>query len=335
MGVKISQLPAIVSPAMSDVFPVSSGGVTYKETVTQLASLLTASGGLSSFTSPSIANHIAVFTNTAGNISQDVTTAINGGNIQAGLSGTAGYLSTFPGTASTGSLRFVAAANAGDTVTEVTNASFGQATVLTIPDPASSTASFILSKSATTQTASLTSSSATPNFNSFVGAITLTNSVVTSGQAAGLAGTIDMVGASGGDIFGTLGQVVPTGTLSGTVNCTALYGVINTAAATINGGGLISAIRGHWNNTTGTPTSLASCYGIAFTNGGADVLNAQMLLTGDATNLFLMTGASTYFLNAGAGANSAGAAAYAPGTKVLQISINGTPYYIKCYTSNA
>lgn len=49
MGIKISALPAIVSPALSDVFPVSQGGVTYKETVTQLAALL-ATGSVTTIT---------------------------------------------------------------------------------------------------------------------------------------------------------------------------------------------------------------------------------------------------------------------------------------------
>jgi hypothetical protein len=40
MGVKISNLPAIVAPALTDIFPVVQAGVTYKETVTQLATLL-------------------------------------------------------------------------------------------------------------------------------------------------------------------------------------------------------------------------------------------------------------------------------------------------------
>lgn len=45
-GVKISNLPAIVTPAASDVFPVVQAGVTYKETVTQLGTLvLLLSGG--------------------------------------------------------------------------------------------------------------------------------------------------------------------------------------------------------------------------------------------------------------------------------------------------
>lgn len=40
MGIKISNLPAIVSPALSDFFPVVQSGDTYKETCTQLISLI-------------------------------------------------------------------------------------------------------------------------------------------------------------------------------------------------------------------------------------------------------------------------------------------------------
>lgn len=40
MGIKISALPAIVTPALTDVFPVVQAGVTYKETITQLSALL-------------------------------------------------------------------------------------------------------------------------------------------------------------------------------------------------------------------------------------------------------------------------------------------------------
>lgn len=43
MGVKISNLPAIVTPALTDVFPVVQAGVTYKETFTQLSALIAAS----------------------------------------------------------------------------------------------------------------------------------------------------------------------------------------------------------------------------------------------------------------------------------------------------
>lgn len=97
---------------------------------------------------PVIANHIAVYTNTDGQIGDDAATAINGGNIQAGLSGTAGTLASFPATALKGSLALAAVANAGNTVTTISNVAMGQASVISIPDPAGSTANFALAPAA-------------------------------------------------------------------------------------------------------------------------------------------------------------------------------------------
>lgn len=98
---------------------------------------------------PTIANHIATYTNTTGTLSEDAATAINGGNIQAGLSGTAGYLSSFPATASKGSFRIVAVANTGDTLVTLSNALMGQATVVSIPDPANALARVLVGATAT------------------------------------------------------------------------------------------------------------------------------------------------------------------------------------------
>lgn len=39
-GIKISALPAIVTPTLNDIFPVTSAGVTYKETVQQLVTFI-------------------------------------------------------------------------------------------------------------------------------------------------------------------------------------------------------------------------------------------------------------------------------------------------------
>jgi len=100
---------------------------------------------------PTIANHIATFTNATGTISEDPATAISGGNIQAGLSGTAGYLSSFPSTAARGSLRVTAVANTGDTLVTLSNAAHGQASVYSIPDSGASTANLIVSKLTGTQ----------------------------------------------------------------------------------------------------------------------------------------------------------------------------------------
>lgn len=93
---------------------------------------------------PTIANHLATYTNTSGGLGEDAPTAINGGNIQAGLSGTAGTLASFPATAAKGSLKVIAVANTGDTVTTISNVAMGQASVISIPDPAGATGKFAL-----------------------------------------------------------------------------------------------------------------------------------------------------------------------------------------------
>lgn len=109
---------------------------------------LVQSGAPGSVTLPTIANHIATFTNTAGQLSEDPATAISGGNIQAGLSGTAGYLVSFPGTASKGSFRVSATANTGDTLVTVTNAAHGQASIYSIPDVGAATGQFLVKTAA-------------------------------------------------------------------------------------------------------------------------------------------------------------------------------------------
>jgi len=113
---------------------------------------LVSAGSPGSVVLPTIANHIATYTNVTGTLSEDAATAINGGNIQAGLSGTAGYLASFPATAASGSLRLVAANNAGDTVTTITNASQAAARTYTIPDGGQLASNFLLSDNATVQT---------------------------------------------------------------------------------------------------------------------------------------------------------------------------------------
>jgi hypothetical protein len=101
--------------------------------------------GTSGIVLPTIANHIATYTNTTGGLGEDPATAISGGNIQAGLSGTAGTVASFPATASKGSLILAGVANTGNTNTTISNAAMGQASVISIPDPGASTANFIMS----------------------------------------------------------------------------------------------------------------------------------------------------------------------------------------------
>lgn len=105
-------------------------------------------GGDSGVVLPTIANHIATYTNTTGTIGEDAATAINGGNIQAGLSGTAGNLVAYPGTASKGQLIVSATANTGNTSTVITNVAMGQNSIIQIPDPGTATADFAVAPAA-------------------------------------------------------------------------------------------------------------------------------------------------------------------------------------------
>ncbi len=96
------------------------------------------------------------FIDTAGTIDDTAGNVINAGNIQAGLSGTAGTLGSFPSAGTSGELLVAAVTNSsGNFNTTISNASaVGQAQVISIPDSGASTANFILSKNAGTQTIS-------------------------------------------------------------------------------------------------------------------------------------------------------------------------------------
>lgn len=85
-------------------------------------------------TLPTIANHIAVYNNTTGGLGEDAATAINAGNLQAGLSGTAGTLISFPATAANGSFIFAAANAGGAFNTTISNGAMAQSTVYTLGD---------------------------------------------------------------------------------------------------------------------------------------------------------------------------------------------------------
>lgn len=92
-----------------------------------------------------VANHIALFQDTTGTIDDTAATAINNGSIQAGLSGTAGTLISFPAVAANGSLIVAAVGNAGNfNATISSKSTLGQATVYTVPDPGAATANFVL-----------------------------------------------------------------------------------------------------------------------------------------------------------------------------------------------
>ena len=88
--------------------------------------------------------YIAHFVDTTGTVDDTAGNVINAGNIQAGLSGTAGTLISYPTTAANGSL-IISALNAGGAFnTTIRNSIMGQSSVISIPDPGAATAKFIL-----------------------------------------------------------------------------------------------------------------------------------------------------------------------------------------------
>jgi len=154
-----------------------------------------------------VVDHIATYTDANGTISDDASTAINAGNLQAGLSGTAGTLTSFPGTAARGSLIVSAVDNTGDTITTISNAAMGQATVMSIPDPGQTTSEFIIADSAATQ--NITSGNLTVD----VGNIT-----ASAGNVVATAGDV----ISGSDANAGIFQSFPTTTTTGSLKIAAV-----------------------------------------------------------------------------------------------------------------
>jgi hypothetical protein len=97
---------------------------------------------------PTITNHLMVSTNTSGDLANLTGTAINNGSLQAGLSGTAGSLISYPATASKGALIVSGVANTGNTNVTISNAAHGQATVYSIGDIGASTGGLVAATSA-------------------------------------------------------------------------------------------------------------------------------------------------------------------------------------------
>lgn len=209
---------------------------------------LSALSAAGSVTLPTIANHLATFTNTTGHLGEDPATAISGGNIQAGLSGTAGTLASFPTTAAKGSLVVAAVANTGNTLTTISNAAMGQASVVSIPDPGVATSSFILADSAGTQTI------ATGNLTLTAGNLTLT-----AGNISATAGTIS---APQGNI--AAGSSGHAGTV-GSFPAVAAEGELLLAA--------VSNATGNFNTTISNAAAVAQSQVISIPDSGATTGN--------------------------------------------------------------
>lgn len=236
---------------------------------------LVSTGSPGSVVLPTIANHIATYTNTTGTLSEDPTTAISGGNIQAGLSGTAGYLSSFPATAARGSLRLVAANSAGNTVTQITNASQAAARVFTIPDGGQSASNFLISDSATTQTIATGSL-----------ALTLGNLTVAAGNIAATLGSL----SAGTTVTGGTGVTATTGNVTATAGNVVAGSsgnagtLISFPATATNGTLIISALNaGGAFNTTIRNSTMGQSSVISIPDPGA--ATANFLLDTGSSNI--------------------------------------------------
>ncbi len=226
---------------------------------------------------PTVANNIVHATNTTGTISTDPANVINRGNIQAGQSGTAGYLATFPATAARGSLRLVGANSVGDTVTQITNASQAAARVYTIPDGGQAASSFLLTDSSGTQTIATGSLSLTlGNITAAAGNISATlgslfaGTTVTAGTGV-TATTGNIVASAGNLVAGATGAAGSVTSFSGTGSAEFLR-----LAAIDNAGG-------NFSTTISNASSVGQSQTISIPDAGA--ATANFLLDTGSSNI--------------------------------------------------
>lgn len=98
---------------------------------------------------PVVANRIAQFNGTSGQIYDGTATASHAGSIQAGIDATAGTFISYPATTATGTFIFAAVSNTGNTATTLSNVAMGQASVVSIPDPANAIGRLLIGATAT------------------------------------------------------------------------------------------------------------------------------------------------------------------------------------------
>lgn len=123
------------------------------------------------------ANHIAVFSDTSGTVNDDAATAINQGDIQAGLNDEAGGFVSYPSAAASGKFELRAVGNIGNYTATLSNTSqLQQSTVYTFADAGSATQSV------------LTSTLTNPGFSSVIKCfdINATAASLATGGAAGV-----------------------------------------------------------------------------------------------------------------------------------------------------
>ncbi|CAB4128413.1 hypothetical protein UFOVP270_20 [uncultured Caudovirales phage] len=222
--------------------------------------LIFPSDGPGSVVLPTIANHIATYTNTLGQLSEDPATAISGGNIQAGLSGTAGHFASFPATATTGQLDFTAVSNSGNFTVTLSNASHGQATTYSIPDVGNAAGRVLAAATATPFTANhiLTASGtggvvaedANPAINggSIQAGLSGTAGTLVSFPATAATGSLIVAAASNSGNT----NVTISNSSHGQATAYHIADVANASGALLNAAGATPFISGHLLQASGT-----------------------------------------------------------------------------------
>ncbi|HWY98074.1 MAG TPA: hypothetical protein VNY36_03210 [Bacteroidia bacterium] len=127
------------------ITPVSGDVVVFSDNMGSIKDSGISSSALVSLTSPPASiDYIAKFSSVTGNITSAPGATINAGDIQAGLSGTAGSFICYPPDANSGNFIINCPTNLGDYSIALELAPYGQVTNITIPDPANASAQILL-----------------------------------------------------------------------------------------------------------------------------------------------------------------------------------------------
>lgn len=229
---------------------------------------------------PVVANHIAQFNGTTGQIYDGSAPAVHGGNIQAGLSGTAGTLASFPATAAKGSLIVAGVANTGNTNTTISNAAMGQASVISIPDPAAATANFAVAPAALVN-------------NNLVKASGTAGLVADAGFAAANVMLLNAVNTMSGS--GQIVLVKANGTEAGNaVTASGNAGVITTSGLSTAGGATYVIT---WTNTLITATSVVGLTIQGGTNSATNNITFKCVVGAGSATLTIFNNTAATALN--------------------------------------
>ena len=239
---------------------------------------------------PTVTNHIAVYTNVSGNLSNDLGSAINAGSIQAGLSGTAGSLVSYPASAATGLLSISATSNSGNTTTTLTNASMAQVSTISVPDPGlSGLGTFILNRVSTSFSTG----------QNITGQVNITGTVASTGSTSGSLVISGGLGLAGSMYIGTSGTVFllrtndSTSVTSGSLVISGgigLSGSLYATNATITNANITNATFGTLSNLNAT--------NITVTTGSIGTLvSTNALVTNETVSSLLVTSGTATSLN--------------------------------------